>query len=232
MNTFARMATVAVVAIVAVVGAVYLFAPRSNIGGPSITPTTAPPSSSASVATPAPTPIDPSTWTPFTSARHGLSFKTPTSWDVTPATVPWPAGDAPSPPSPELDMVQDPVSSVMFVAISQALPKGTTGAAWLDQYETAGAVSNPKACWPAVAAMEAVTVSGQPAWIHGGISGCGFTEAIVFAGGRVYELTGYPAGLFIGGRVFDRALFDAWLSTVSLEPASADDTPGASPAAS
>jgi hypothetical protein len=67
--------------------------------------------------------------------------------------------------------------------------------------------------------MEQTTIGGQNAWIHGGVPGCGFTEAIVFAGGRVYVLNGYE------GSFFNRALFQAFVSTVTFSPSNADDTP-------
>jgi hypothetical protein len=53
-----------------------------------------------------------------------------------------------------------------------------------------------------------------------------FTEAVAFAGGRVYELTAYfPTG----GKPLGRNLFDALLSTVRFDPTAADDSPAASP---
>jgi hypothetical protein len=68
--------------------------------------------------------------------------------------------------------------------------------------------------------MEQVTVGGQSAWVHGGLAGCGFTEAVVFAEGRIYEFSGYvPAA----GTPMSRALFDAVLATVTLNPTAAND---------
>ena len=47
-----------------------------------------------------------------------------------------------------------------------------------------------------------------------------FTEAVVFAGGRIYEFSGYvPAG----GTPMSRALFDTILATVTLNPSAAND---------
>jgi hypothetical protein len=125
-----------------------------------------------------------------------------------------------------LDQFTDPADPTRtFVVLSQPVAPATTVDAWLTAYE-ASAPQMPKACWPAPAAMEHVTASGDAAWVHGGDTGCGFTEAITFAGGRVYELTGYfPAG----APPFDRRLFDALLGTVVLDPASANDAPVPSP---
>jgi len=164
----------------------------------------------------------------FTSARHGVTVAYPAGWTVTPATRPWPAGgDAPSPPSPVLDTFTSPADPThTFVMVSQPLAKGTTPQAWLTTYERS-APHFPAECWPSPDKMEHKTVGGQPAWIHGGVVGCGFTEAIVFDAGRVYELTGYAP---VGGIPFDRSLFDALLASVRLDPGAADDTPAAPPA--
>ena len=70
--------------------------------------------------------------------------------------------------------------------------------------------------------MEQVTVGGQTAWIHGGIAGCGFTEAVVFAGDRIYEFSSYfPPG----GKPVSRPMFDAVLATVVMDPMAANDKP-------
>jgi len=92
-----------------------------------------------------------------------------------------------------------------------------TSLSWLANYESAG--PRTPYCFPAPANMERATIGGQSAWIHGGVPGCGFTEAIVFAGSRVYLLSGYK------GSFFDRALFRAFVSTVTFSPSKADDTP-------
>jgi hypothetical protein len=62
--------------------------------------------------------------------------------------------------------------------------------------------------------MERATIDGQPAWIHGGLHACAFTEAIVFAGGRVYEF----GALMENQSIFDRTLFDTILGSVQLDP--------------
>jgi hypothetical protein len=124
-----------------------------------------------------------------------------------------------------LDTLVDPAdASHSFVVVSQRLARGATPATWLAAYERS-APQLPAACWPAPGLMDRVTIDGRPAWIHGGVPGCGFVEAIAFAGGRVYELTGYGP---LSGIPFDRRLFDALLATVTFNPAAANDTPAAS----
>jgi hypothetical protein len=170
--------------------------------------------------------LDTATWVSFTSSRHGFSIKHPSNWVVTPATAPWLLGtEAPQPPSAELDSFLGAAGSLQsFVVVSQPLATSVTSSAWLVAYEQS-APQMPAACWPPAAAMEQSTIDGQPASIHGGLTNCGFTEAIVFAGGRAYELTAYFRP---GGTPVDRALFDALLATVTLDPAAADDSPAPS----
>lgn len=159
----------------------------------------------------------------FTSTRHGYSIGLPSTWTVTPATAPWPAGaQGASPPDPMLDVFTDPAdTSRSVVVVSQPLATGVTSDAWLAAYEVS-APSMPPKCWPAPAQMERVAIDTQPAFVHGGLPDCGFTEAIAFAGGRVYELTAYfPPG----GTPLDRTLFNALLATVHFDPSAADDSP-------
>jgi hypothetical protein len=164
----------------------------------------------------------------FTSVRHGYSLRLPASWTVQPASAPWPAGtEAPEPPDPRLDQFKDPADSTRsLVVVSQPLASGTMPDGWLTAYE-ASAPQMPNSCWPVRAQMERITVSDQPAWVHGGAPNCGFTEAVTFAGGRAYELTAYYP---VEAVPTDRRLFDAVLATVALDPAAADDTPVASAA--
>jgi hypothetical protein len=235
MNGYARIVA-GVAAVVAIaVGALFVV-PRlqpGNVGGQPSAPLpmqSPSPTPSATLApTPSSTPIDPSTWTSFRSARHGYSISYPADWTVTPATAPWLAGTDPgSPPNATLDVFTGAgTNGPTFVVVSQPLAKGVTGTAWLTAYESLGATRMPAVCWPPPDQMEPTTIGGQPASIHGGSGACGFTEAVAIVGGRVYELTGYPTRSASG--VFDRALFDAFLSTVQFDPTSADDRPAVSP---
>jgi hypothetical protein len=227
MHGYARaLAGIAAVAVVAVVALTLLNRqPAAVIGGPGS------PSPSPSVApAPSPTPINTATWKSFTSARHGVTTLYPSDWTAAAATAPWVAGvEAPPPPNAILDAFTAPgPNGRAFVVLSQPLPTGVTGASWLATYEQAGAAKYPPVCWPSADKMEQTTAGGQPAWIHGGVASCGFTEAIAFAGGRVYELTAYQDPSMGAFLVFDRALFDAFVSTVRLEPAKADDRPAPS----
>jgi len=157
----------------------------------------------------------------YTSSRHGFSLKVPAAWTVTPATAAWPAGtDAASPPSPMLDVFRDPSKPITLAVVSQPVAAGVTNAKWLSTYEQS-APAMPAECWPPVAQMETTTVDGHPAWIHGDSAKCVFTEAIVFAGGRVYEISAYVPP---GSEPISRPLFDALVGSVTLDPGAADDS--------
>ncbi len=75
-------------------------------------------------------------------------------------------------------------------------------------------------------AWQPVEVDGHPGREHGGLPQCNFTEAAVFVDGRMYSIEASPNPHRIVYRVFDPALFDAILSTIRFDPASAT-TPAA-----
>jgi hypothetical protein len=236
-NGYARVLVgIMAVALIAVGGSLVL-KPGATVGGPKPSPTSsatasapgnaprsAVPSAPAGAApstSPAASPIDTSAWKAYTSKRHGFSMRYPGAWILGPATAPWPAGTLPAGAGdPMLDWLSpDPGAEFMttFDVTSQPVPAGTTSQKWLTDYESSG--PRTTYCFPAPADMEQTIIGGHPAWVHGGVPGCGFTEAIVFAGGRVYLLNGYS------GSFFDRALFRAFVSTVTFSPSKADDTP-------
>lgn len=235
MNGYTR-ALAGVAAVVAIALGALLIVPRlqpGNVGGPSgPTPPASPPAPSPTATPlPSPTPLDPATWQAFASTRHGYRTTYPTDWTVKRATAPWPAGtDAAAPPDPMLDVFTGPDGAgPIFVVVSQPLPAGVTGSAWLASYETNGGKTMPAACWPTADKMESISIGNWASYVHGGLSGCGFTEAITFVGGRVYEMTGYTASSPNQTGVFDRALFDAFLWRLTFEPSQADDRPVVSP---
>ena len=83
-----------------------------------------------------------------------------------------------------------------------------------------------EACYPPPDRMERITVGGYPAYVHGDPEGCRFIEAVAIADGRAYVFFANGFSDPRQGRPFDRALFDAFLSTVALDPASANDASG------
>ncbi len=228
------LAWVAAVAVVAIGGTLLINRPSSNEGGgpsvasgsPSDSPSVLPQASAAINA------VDTSTWKTFTSARHGITVRYPADWSATKATAPWPAGVDPVASDPRhpadpadltiLDTFRSAGTDVSVFVASQPLPTGVTNLRWLTDYEAAGVARDPANldCSPTPAKMARATVDGLPAWIS---TGCGENDAFVFAGGRVYLISESPDPFY------NYPLFEALLSTVSFEPAKADDTPVARP---
>lgn len=250
----ARVAVAVVVTIVAVGGAVALIVARPGAGGPS--PSPIPRASAAALATERPSTgsslpsLDVAIWVDFTSARNGISAKFPPAWAVTAAL-----GDSyytrQGYPAPRIGQLHDPgptqgaldsaisTDGMAFFISSLWIPAGMSEAAWWDDYAgadvcagcTPGRVPGPSAaCFPKLPSdFKHVTVDGQQGYEHGGLPSCNFTEVVVLVGGRAYQLTAYVNVYHVTGQVFDQALFTAWLSTIHFDPATADDTPLASP---
>jgi len=209
-----------VVLLVLAVGGFLVLQRVSQIGSaPSPQPT--------SLASPGPSPIPVPAFTEtFVSARNGFSIRYPAGWQTTPATSSWrpqtyvPIGNS------ALDELKL-VGEARLVVASQRLAPGQTEAEWLASFAhpfDLGACTGDRAAWPRL------TVAGAPGYLD--IEACpqpadrGFStpdvlyEAIVFSGGRVYQI-----GL---DGVVDRGYFEAILATMHFDPASALDPPEAS----
>jgi hypothetical protein len=227
MTTTMRLA--AGIAIVAVAGVAVLTLFNRSPAPSAASPSTPPPSAPATIA-PSPTPIDPATWVPFTSARNGISTRFPSDWAVTAATEPWIwRPNDPGATDHATDRAVAP-NRAAFIIASQLIPAGMDDGTWWADFLAPGPQGNPAECFPATqGGFRTVSIEGRTAFVHGGLAPCNFTEAIVLVGGRAYVLTAFVNIDVVSGRVFDEALFNAWLSTVHFDPASADDTPVASP---
>lgn len=159
----------------------------------------------------------------FVSTRNGFSVRYPSGWSTKPATTSWrPATYLPVGNS-ALDELMMPGEARLVVA-SQRLANGQTEAAWLASFSQPydlGACSGDRSAWPRV------TVDGHVGYLD--LQACPFPadagfsrpdvafDAIVFAGGRVYEIG-------LDGAI-SRAYFEAFLATVHLDPGSAIDPP-------
>jgi hypothetical protein len=231
MNPTVRLATLAFAALIVGGSLLYLLGPRGV--GPQASPS--PTASTASgIATPAATIVDTTGWTPFVSDRLGISVKFPAGWRVVAATAPWIWQNVdPGPSDSATDRAVGPQNQA-FVVASQKLPEGMTEDAWWTDYLSADTTGFPAGCFPPTrTGYESVEVAGHPGYLHGGASACNFTEVVVVVDGRAYQLTGYANVSLPSGGIFDRALLDAWLSTVTFDAAAADDTSvAASPSAS
>ena len=181
-------------------------------------------------SSPAPSPADTSTWVRFTSNRYGYSMCIPPDWTVTSGAVPWlPITSDPDATGAEDIFVAPAPDTSRLNVTSALLPAGMSEDQWLASYVANLPPGWPKECWPDPPNWGRVTVDGYPGAIHGGMSDCNFTEALVFVDGRLYEIAVTPNPNSLTSKVFDWGQFYAFLDTVKLDPAAADDSPATSP---
>lgn len=224
-----RLAAAAFVGVL-VVGALYFGLPRiTGIGGPG--PTQAPsrslspgpsPTTSPVTAGPSPTPLDPTTWTSYASARHGYSIKHPGDWTTTPATAPWTYADISTDDAAVFDHLEAASSpGFEIVGTSTKIPPGMSEDDWLAAYRQPVVDAYGAGCFPPRAQWTAVVVGGHPGGLY---EGCLYVESMTFLGGRAYVFTvSVKSGFVIDDSL--RTLFRTILSTVTLDPTAADDTP-------
>lgn len=215
-----RRATLATASIVVVVtvGVLTLGTGRT---GPAAPPSTAPtptgaiPTPGATRSVPRPS-IDLASWGTFTSDRNGIRFGVPEGWQVQPATDTW---GAPVRPSPwQLDQAESP-NMLGFVVASQPVDRGLADATWWPAPDGgasfAGVVCDPEP----VSSYVAIVVDGLPShefttdWC---------AVVITLAGDRVYLIEAWAELEKPRRGTVDTELFQAWLTTVHFDPASAD----------
>ncbi|HEY6570998.1 MAG TPA: hypothetical protein VIZ22_11940 [Candidatus Limnocylindrales bacterium] len=232
MTTLPKVVAVGMAVVAVTLGGAMLLGQRSASPGvdanPTPSPTTAPspsPSARASASL-----LDPTTWAPFTSERYGYSAAYPPDFGTIPSTKFWVIPESDSTSSAEWDMfgrngTYDPTWS----ATSIRLPDGVTEDAWADAYRLTQ--DDPgrwgAACYPSTAPLSPVTIDGRTGSLR---VGCGDIEALVVADGHMYSFGGWTTTTTTPGVPDEfRALFEAWLTTIKLDPASALEPPAASP---
>lgn len=179
---------------------------------------TSPSPAPSSTGRPSHTGIDTSAWLPFTSDRHGYALRYPPDWVARAATRSWLYGasnDVDVPGSAAVD--QFDAGRISLLVASLALPAGVTELDWRAADPTSVPCDPPRTDW------QPITVAGIQGGLHGGQVDCDTTEAAVVAGGRVYQFTAYADRDAEPTMILSRSLFDALLSTVRLDPSSADD---------
>ena len=235
MNTYAKVALAAVAVVVVAFGGIALLRPSSPSGtggAPSPTPK---PTLTSPTTSPSGTPIsstderlDTSTWVPFRSERYGYRDAAPAGWQVNPATKFWIVPEGPDTTKDEWDELVDPVSGMRFWSSSIRLPAGVTFEAWAAAYHNGQVdASAPAACDPTKQVSTPVTIDDTEGVLR---VGCRDVESLVVKGGLVYSFAGVEAFNDTPG-VTDgfRALYDAFLTTIVLDPASALVPPSPSP---
>jgi hypothetical protein len=122
------------------------------------------------------------------------------------------------------DRMFAPDLAMRFAAYGMKLPRGTSLASFIASYQAPNIARGGTACHPPPDQWERILVDGHDAGL---VVGCDYIEVMLVVDGRVYILSGYD------NLATDRRLFDAILSTVRLDPASAADPPvAASPSPS
>jgi hypothetical protein len=221
-------AGIAVIAVLGVAGIALLNRGPAIGNSPGPTPSASPiasPSEGAPATQtprPSPTPIDPTAWTPFTSARHGYSARYPGDWALTPATAPATLADLTGAVAAVFDHFKTSGAPAdEFLGVSTKLPSGMSEADWIAAYRQPVVDTYGASCFPPPDQWKPVTVDGH---IGGLYVGCNYVEATTFVDGRAYIFTlGRPLGFPATAATED--LLRAFLSTVTVDPAAADDTP-------
>jgi len=214
-NSMRLVAATAVVVVVGVVG--FNLLPRSpGVGGVS-SPPTLPPCAAAPTPSqsPAASPIDTTTWTPYTSTSYGFSICHPAAWTVRPATGVWsfPADATLYEKSPaERFAAAD--SSIAVSAWSVAVAPGTSLDAWLQAYCP---VAESNSCTAIQGLSVAASMDGHAGLI---VKFTDDTQAFFLVGNRIYVVGCWrpesdPTVASYGGAV---RLLEAYLSTMHLLP--------------
>ena len=221
-------AGIAVIAVLGVAGFAWLNRGPAIGNSPGPTPSASPIASPSIGAAPtptprpSPTPIDPTAWTPFTSARHGYSARYPGDWVLTAASAPATLADLTGAVAAVFDHVKSPAAPAdEFLGVSTRLPAGMSQADWIAAYRKPVVDAYGASCFPPPDQWKPVTVDGHMGGLY---VGCNYVESTTFVDGRAYIFTlgrslGFPA------TAATEDLLRAFLSTVTIDPAAADDTP-------
>ena len=148
------------------------------------------------------------------STLHDYSVQPPDGWVVTRGGTAWALGA-----DPRADGVPDVYRSSTHQEIlvaSQPLPAGLTLAQWYTRYLPKPG-QRPE-CYGDPAGWQPVTVDGVAGGLFGRAFWCNFTEVVVAAGGRVYDVRAVPDYVTFTDQVFDQPLLDEFLSTMRLRP--------------
>lgn len=210
MTTPFRLAAMAAALVAVVVVALVAFRPglSPDVG-------TMPSSSTIPSTIPSPTDVPPvADWVAFTSPFYGYTVRHPAGWTVIPATEHYGLPES-ADLYPQFDKIDS--GDWSFTGLGMRLRDGETSEEWLQAY-FGDTIESGDECTPGRSEWEAVVIDSQPASI---VHTCApALDTFVFAEDRVYIFSAF------GHLVDDRPLFESFLSTISLEPASAvDPTP-------
>ena len=150
----------------------------------------------------------------FTSPQNHYVISYPSGWKVRPATSTWPYGQG---ETTKTDDVLRAADGSGWRITSQTIPAGMTGQQWLRKSATHGPVpSNTLVCFPKLARYRPTVIDGHQAWVHGGMSPCNFTEAVVVVGPRAYKFTAQPSLDHWTSWVYNSTTFNQMLASVHV----------------
>jgi hypothetical protein len=128
------------------------------------------------------------------------------------------------------DGFHDEAAARWLNVASMLLPAGATQAAWYDEYRRDLVEDDvpwePETCFTSPEGWSSTTVDGHAADVR---VGCEALEAFVFVAGRVYVIGAFgyegltPPTTSPGVSDELRDLFELWLTTITLDPASASE---------
>jgi hypothetical protein len=159
--------------------------------------------------------------TTFTSPLNHYSISMPAGWSVQPATKRW-AYPSPGPETPAqgIDILRDPKPTGIAVGTpgwgisAQVIPAQMSDDQWLQWY--ARSLGTTTTCNPPYSAYQPIVIDGHPGAVHGGLTGCNFTEAVVVANHVGYIIGAYPNLDSHTDQVYPADLFEAMLRTIHL----------------
>ena len=159
----------------------------------------------------------------FISPRLGYSIAYPDGWSTTPASTSAAAGSIVNYGDPTFDVLQG--TTARLVVGSQPLAPGQTPEDWVvhycSLYESPGTD-----CAGAPAHLPRITVGSTEGWVQ--TDGAFTIESVVADGGRYFDIvvaTGGRGYSFTLDGLVERPLMDALMASVTLDPASAVDSP-------
>ncbi len=221
MSTMPKLALGAAAVTAIVLGGALLTRPPSSLDGVGVPPPSASPSPSPRSSTP----LDTTTWKPFTSSLYGYSAAVPMDWIATPAQAFWTVS-ADSIENTDMLMGLSGNEYIYLSSVSTGLRPGETRDQFLAKYFTSDPAADKTVCDSGPPDGTAMTIDGHVG--HVGV-GCNLIDAYVWVDDRFYEFGGWGQDSTTAGTTDAfRALFDSWISTVKLDPASAVDPPAPS----
>jgi hypothetical protein len=222
-NGATRLALAAAAVVALTVGGLYVFNRGPSEPGGATTPTPSPASSPSAGKDL----LDVSNWKAFMSPRYGFKAKYPTTYRSVPSATLW---RMPNSAANMFDGFQGDGAAKWLNGVSMLLPVGATRDDWYDEYRRDLVEDDywtePETCFTAREGWTSTTVDGIAADLR---VGCEALEAFVFVEDRVYLFGAYtydtltPPTAEPGVSDELRDLFELWLTTITLDPASAQE---------